>query len=639
MCFFSIAINAQVNRVSNVKFSIIKNGETLKIPVYASHNLNTKDAKITRVAVFVHGLGRTAYSYYKSLDKALKKGNTQDSTLAIAPLWLTEKDLKPNKVDAEHLYWSSSWNIGHKSKNKASNPRPERISSYAVLDSLLLQVAQNLPNLRQIVLAGHSAGGQFMNRYAASSPMITTLTDMSIDVKIMPMNPSSWLYLDNKRLKKGTKNMFEVPSSRNSCDGKYNDYKYGLDDYNSYLKASGKKQIRQWYGEREIIHFVGDKDTGRKNLDIRCKAMLQGENRFERAKTYHRYLKNYYGSDNVGNLPLVIIPNISHSGRGIINSTKGLFHLLSYSGTFGQGALGINVDVDVSDNQTICEGDTVTLTLNQDNANYQWYKNKVAIRGALSKSYTVSKTGNYYALITKNGEKAQSIVTSIVVHTLSAPNVSNVGTNSGVVNLKAKGTGGILKWYKSANSSNALHTGASYLPKISATTSFFVEETKDIGLQTVKVGKVNADINSENYHKGNFGLVFNALSALKIKSVKVYAKGNKERKFILKDNAGNILQSKTVNVLNGENRVVLNFEVPVGKDYQLVVEKINGESADLFRGDNGFAYPYKVDGLVSITKSTTTSYPKLFYYYFYDWEVQNASNKCVSPRTEVVVNK
>ncbi|MFY8136833.1 MAG: T9SS type A sorting domain-containing protein, partial [Flavobacteriales bacterium] len=73
--------------------------------------------------------------------------------------------------------------------------------------------------------------------------------------------------------------------------------------------------------------------------------------------------------------------------------------------------------------------------------------------------------------------------------------------------------------------------------------------------------------------------------------------------------------------------VDLNFAVPVGGGLQLGCVENN-----LFRNNAGVAYPYAIGSVGEITGST---FGNSYYYYFYDWKIQQESIECVSERVEV----
>src|SRR5262249_51528255 len=54
------------------------------------------------------------------------------------------------------------------------------------------------PNLKLIVVTGHSAGGQFTHRYAAATHVEKQIR---IPMRYVVANPSTYLYLDETRLR------------------------------------------------------------------------------------------------------------------------------------------------------------------------------------------------------------------------------------------------------------------------------------------------------------------------------------------------------------------------------------------------------------------------------------------------------
>ena len=58
--------------------------------------------------------------------------------------------------------------------------------------------------------------------------------------------------------------------------------------------------------------------------------------------------------------------------------------------------------------------------------------------------------------------------------------------------------------------------------------------------------------------------------------------------------------------------------MPPGSDHQL---GIRGQNSGLYRNDSGASYPYDIGGLMSITRSSASSDPTGYYYFFYDIEI------------------
>ncbi len=307
------------------KFELSIEGNVFKIPYYSNtETVDQEDPKIKRVVVSMHGVDRNAFTYYENmLAAAQMETNVLDTLMIIAPQFIIEEDLAPNNLDNEHLYWSKGgWPIGNLSRNEPTNPRPTRTSSFAVMDSLLIRLSKNLPNLETVVLSGHSAGAQFANRYSAASPIAEQLSGQGIGIRFIVNNPSSYVYMDNKRRIAGTIDEFEIPPS--DC-ATYNEYKYGLDDLPFYLETIGATTIRGRLEQREVVYLLGgsDNDIDNSTLDKSCEAQLQGQHRLERGTIYFNYLKNFYGTDITTMQTMDTVPGVGHNNLGMFRSELG----------------------------------------------------------------------------------------------------------------------------------------------------------------------------------------------------------------------------------------------------------------------------------------------------------------------------
>jgi len=325
----SIVSKAQVDSVGTRKLMMNINGSALKIPYFSNHSLDTTDYGIANAVIVIHGTNRNADDYYANMSNAASMRPFEtDSLIIIAPQFLTEVDIDSFSLDNEHLYWSNGgWKSGSNSRNNVTNPRPEKIPSYAVLDTVMLRLAQKFPNLESIVFTGHSAGGQVTNRYSATTPIVDTLCiQFEVSTKFIVANPSSYLYLDEKRRVSATVDQFSVPVA--VCSG-YNDWKYGLINLYTYPANVGVNSIRNMFEKRQVVYLLGenDNDSNSTSLDISCEAMLQGNHRLERGAIYHNYLVDYYGNSILSYHSIDTIPGVGHSNFDMYTSTIGLYHL------------------------------------------------------------------------------------------------------------------------------------------------------------------------------------------------------------------------------------------------------------------------------------------------------------------------
>ena len=102
-------------------------------------------------------------------------------------------------------------------------------------------------------------------------------------------------------------------------------------------------------------------------------------------------------------------------------------------------------------------------------------------------------------------------------------------------------------------------------------------------------GEPDNTFGTGSFFNGNQHLIFDSYDDLVIKSAVFYSDNQNTVTFELRDNNGNVLDDTTHNLVQGQQQLALNFEVPVGNDLQLGIS--NGNSG-LYRNDNGATYPY-----------------------------------------------
>lgn len=275
------------------------------IPYYRSLAF-VRSAAVQRAIIVVHGNQRDAYRYFDYVVAAARLEKHLDDVLLLAPNFRTLDD---HPAANEHYWSSGGWKIGDRSRD------PKRVSSFAVMNELLARVCPDepvlFPNLRTVVIIGHSAGGQFVSRYLAGGG---GCRNAAVEVRYVAMNPSSYLYVDGRR-KSGRTGRFEYPGA--GCPN-YDEYKYGLDDLNAYMKRIGPDRIRAQLFKRHSYFLSGEADVGTGgSLDTACQANLQGANRLERYRNYREYTGLFAGWTGAS---FVSVPGIGHQGGKMLMS-------------------------------------------------------------------------------------------------------------------------------------------------------------------------------------------------------------------------------------------------------------------------------------------------------------------------------
>jgi pimeloyl-ACP methyl ester carboxylesterase len=300
-------------------FEMHKGGEIKSIRYASNFSLNKPDTLIRTLVVYVHGLHRSAMNYFDYAMDAVRNADQKRTTLVIAPQFADEDDLDRRELKKGFLYWrKAEWKEGYASRSADNNLQQVAMSSFEVMDSLISAVlgSGNFPKLSKIIIAGHSAGGQFVQRYSATSPLPDQLG--SVRFRFMVMNPSSYMYPDNKR--PTSNGDYEVPDS-SGCPG-YNHYPKGLDLLSDYAKVLGPERILHNMLTRDIIILLGSDDTRMDDpdLDKSCASNLQGRFRLERGLYFIGLITSFPEYGNKKNFS--VVAGVDHNGDQIINSEE-----------------------------------------------------------------------------------------------------------------------------------------------------------------------------------------------------------------------------------------------------------------------------------------------------------------------------
>lgn len=317
--------------IGDKKFTFTAGTSTYKIPYFSTSKdiKNTSNDLIKRAVIAVHGSGHTADSQLeRMLGAANMETNNLDTILIVAPQFIGDDEITAFKLDEEHLYWSGlGWRTGDDSEDSDTFPREDQVSSFSVMDSIMLTLSE-YPNLETIVLSGHSAGGQFTARYAVSSPMPDDLIARGINISFVVNNPGTYTYMDDTRKVLGTENTYAVPSAAalSGCPD-YNVYQFGLEDIHPYLEIVGVDGIRNRLQERKVTYLIGQNDNDpspeETSINTQCEAILQGRDRFERAQNYFGHLLDFYGTSILDNQKIEVVPGVGHSSEGMYQSEIG----------------------------------------------------------------------------------------------------------------------------------------------------------------------------------------------------------------------------------------------------------------------------------------------------------------------------
>jgi len=249
--------------------------------------------------------------------------------------------------ESRELWWASNsddglddedagydWHWGGESTPELNST----ISTFAVLDEILETLLDRrvYPNLTRVVLAGHSAGGQIVQRYA-----LLSTREVDRRVKFFVANPSSvaWLSSDRPVADSSCCDNATIadrvwtfaPFDAASCPT-YDIYGYGLSGplcpYARDLDASLRR-----YARRYVTYLSGQSDVCNSDapscatcvmedggLDTSCEALAQGPCRMARLYAFARFVDAYYHGEHAH--ALLPVPNVGHSGCGMFQSPQ-----------------------------------------------------------------------------------------------------------------------------------------------------------------------------------------------------------------------------------------------------------------------------------------------------------------------------
>lgn len=312
--------------------------------VYRTFPLGVRNEAITRVFVLVHGAGRDADNYFRSATAAAFLGGALQDTLVISPRMASNDGAGcRDSLSGDEISWHcNSWRSGGAS---ISHPA---VTSFDFLDEILRQVARRsvFPNLRAIVVAGHSAGGQVVTRYEMTNELHETL---GVPVTYVISNPSSYAYPDDSRPTPAAWSLAAnapgyvaetapgSPAFRPGGEGRgcavYDQWPLGLNNRTGYSAKQTDAQIRQKLASRPAIYLLGELDIlPLGGFDASCGAMAQGPTRLARGQAFAKIANEKHGAKH----EVVVVPLCGHNARCMFTSEAALPLIFPKSGPPGR---------------------------------------------------------------------------------------------------------------------------------------------------------------------------------------------------------------------------------------------------------------------------------------------------------------
>lgn len=322
--------NAEAATLKSMALS--HNGVGYSLSYYSNKTPTGGMPAIKRVIIAMPGAGRDSDAEFTTINQQLhNSGANIAEILLLVPKPYNDEDKNAGRVPANNPYWrGTGWIYGYDSIDG------RQLSSFAMMDDLVAQLttAGAYPNLTQLVLVGHSAGGQFFSRHAALTNMHASLRS-SIRAKYVIANPGSHMYFSTDRAQ-GPANdgatAFSPYANTAACPN-YNTYKYGLDNFSAdqpfhYPVTMGADDLFRRFAARQMYYYQGTADTvryweGSNNPpDGNCGAVLSGDYRFARGVTNTRYQRFMAWKTGAATLDRLFrrVENIGHDTANMYRS-------------------------------------------------------------------------------------------------------------------------------------------------------------------------------------------------------------------------------------------------------------------------------------------------------------------------------
>ncbi len=298
--------------------------------VYRTFPLDGPNTGIRRALIMVHGALRNADHYFVTATGAAFIAGALDDTLVIAPAFHSADGPCKDALAAHEVNWTCEGNSWRSGGDAVGNPQ---LSSFDFVDAILKKLADKrvFPNLASIVVAGHSAGGQFVERYEMANRVHETL---GVPVTYAIANPSSYAWPDASRALPvddgapanailGWKE--ETPHTHFSFGPfdaakapAYDRWPYGLENLSGhYVAGMSDDQLKKQLVSRPVTYLLSQVDTlPLGGFDNSPSAMAQGATRRARGEAFVTYVNGKLG----GHAQILIVPECGHNDRCVFTT-------------------------------------------------------------------------------------------------------------------------------------------------------------------------------------------------------------------------------------------------------------------------------------------------------------------------------
>jgi len=289
---------------------------------YISNNVDFFTA--TQAIIVIHGRLRDAANYFAGMQAAVDTAN-KSNIVIMAPVFFngTDKGAFPwedGTATSNQLVWKGDeW---YEAGNNLYPTSISDISSFDALDAAIAYITdkKRFPVIEHVVLAGHSAGGQTVQRYA----ILSDGPPQGVSLRYIIANAGTYAYFSPGRFK----------PVQDDCETTFNNWEYSLDNYQFTYHAdvlstdASRVQMRTRYFTREIRYLYGTADFDA--VDKSCQARAQGVHRFERGQLFWKHITETYPGPWIDNIQKVaFVEGVAHDAPAMWKSKEGQAALFS----------------------------------------------------------------------------------------------------------------------------------------------------------------------------------------------------------------------------------------------------------------------------------------------------------------------
>jgi len=289
--------------------------------IYRTYSLDARNESIRRALVMVHGTNRNADHYFTTAAGAAFLAGALDDTVVVSPRLTACND----KLETNEVGWSCTGDSWRSGGMAATHPE---LSSFDFMDEIVKKLAKRstFPNLKAIVVAGHSAGGQFVARYQMSNRVHDAV---GTPITYVVANPSSYAWPSSTRplptddaAPEAAKGAWETdkphtkfsygPFDPSACQN-YDRWPAGFQNRTAgYTAKISDDQLKKQLVSRPTTYLLGQVDTlPLGGFDSSCPAMAQGATRRARGEAFVKYVNEQLGAKHA----IQIVPECGHNDR------------------------------------------------------------------------------------------------------------------------------------------------------------------------------------------------------------------------------------------------------------------------------------------------------------------------------------